>query len=354
MLSASSNACDGGVPAPLAAIGAYGYLGVDLFFILSGYIISYVYFEALTLGRPRDFAVFLWHRLIRLFPVHAVVLAGLVALIAVARAKGISLNAAANWNFGDIPWNLLLLHAWGVLETATWNMPSWSISAEWFAYLLFPLAVMAARHVPRAAALPAAALMLLIATLVYQQAGWSIRDAWVGAPALLRVESEFLCGLFLYRALASAPRGWEIAGDVLAVAGLGGFVLLAERTPDDFVLIGCLAVLTFGVACNGPLVRRIAGSGLLVWLGEVSYSTYLVHFPLILIAHRALDAAGWQLWSAAAQTGARVAIVVAVTAAAASLFYLVERPARRRSRDRFGRIGGGTRNLTPSDGTLRT
>ena len=84
---------------------------------------------------------------------------------------------------------------------AGWNAPSWSISAEWFAYLLFPAVAAGTLALPRRAALPLSFAMLLLAAFVFHLDGWAIEGAVVGPPALMRVASEFICGVLLYRAV---------------------------------------------------------------------------------------------------------------------------------------------------------
>ncbi len=68
---------------------ARGYLGVDFFFVLSGFIISHVYLSSLARPSRRALSIFLWHRLIRIYPVHVAVLAAMVSLVLVARGAGI-------------------------------------------------------------------------------------------------------------------------------------------------------------------------------------------------------------------------------------------------------------------------
>src|SRR5262249_47882759 len=160
-----------------------------------------------------------WHRFIRLYPVHVTVLAALVVVVVLARAAGVTLNNPQEWRWPDLFWQLTLLHAWGVIASPGWNAPSWSISAEWFAYLLFPLlgpARLALRA--RAAALLLAVAALAATAAAFALAGWTL-NTWVGAPALTRVAGEFLCGAALCRAVAlgTAPR---LAGDLIGAVAL--------------------------------------------------------------------------------------------------------------------------------------
>src|SRR5262249_60003500 len=71
---------------------ARGYLGVDFLFVLSGFIITHVYFARLASPSRSAVQIFLWHRFIRLYPVHITVLTVLVAIVSVASAAGFTLN----------------------------------------------------------------------------------------------------------------------------------------------------------------------------------------------------------------------------------------------------------------------
>src|SRR3569832_1237739 len=118
------------------ALVSKGYLGVELFFVLSGFILCHVYLQGAGEGRFK-YGSFPWARLARVYPLHLATLLGVGAMAVGAAAVGIQHhNDIANWSV--LPANLLLVHAWGFAKAAAWNHPSWSISAEWFAYLTFP------------------------------------------------------------------------------------------------------------------------------------------------------------------------------------------------------------------------
>jgi peptidoglycan/LPS O-acetylase OafA/YrhL len=78
-----------GVEAVLPFV-ARGYLGVDFFFVLSGYIITHVYFASLASANFDAVRIFLWHRFVRLYPVHITVLAGLVAVVSLQAPPAMS------------------------------------------------------------------------------------------------------------------------------------------------------------------------------------------------------------------------------------------------------------------------
>src|SRR5439155_8276468 len=96
-----------------------------------------------------------------------------------------------------------------------WNAPSWSISAEWFAYLLFPVIAPALMRVrERLTALLIAIAALAGTAAIFSIADWSL-NSWVGAPALARVLGEFVCGAALCRAVALGRGLPHPAGDPL-------------------------------------------------------------------------------------------------------------------------------------------
>jgi peptidoglycan/LPS O-acetylase OafA/YrhL len=315
-----------------------GYLGVDFFFVLSGYIITHVYLASLAEPSRNAIQIFLWHRFIRLYPVHVTVLTALVALICLVRAAGIPLNNPQEWRMSEIPWQLTLLHAWGVLGKPGWNAPSWSISAEWFAYLWFPLlAPILVLVRDRLFAFLIAAAALAATAFAFSAADWSL-NTWVGAPALTRVFGEFVCGAALYRAVALSRKPVHSNGDRLGVLAFAAFLLGASFDLPDFALVALLALTILGAALAESYLAAFLGSRVMVWLGEVSYSIYMVHFPVLLVIRRLWEHLGFPNWATPAKVLAFAASIGLVIALAALLFYAVERPARMRLRDRLGRL----------------
>jgi peptidoglycan/LPS O-acetylase OafA/YrhL len=303
---------------------AKGYLGVETFFILSGFILSHVYLAAAGEGRFA-YGSFLWARIARVYPLHVATLLGVGALGVAAVAMGMSIDGnILSWQ--TLPANLTLIHAWGVTSEAGWNHPSWSISAEWFAYLAFPAFAFVAwrlRERPWAAVAGAAALMIGLYAAFEALAGFSLTLATFHWGAL-RIVPCFALGCALYLAYRRRPlnRPWLIAGacasvmivsaslltwDGLAVLAAGGMILGLASLPN---------------ARAGWLASRPA-----VYLGEISYSVYMVCVPWKLLA----------VTLAARLTGAEdkvlhplvwIAVVAALPLAAALSYHLVERPAR--------------------------
>ena len=119
---------------PLAGMG---YLGVDLFFILSGFVLSYVHGEAFRRDPLGAYPHFLGRRIARIFPVWLVVL----AVFAVKHRATIEPEYLFIY--------AILAQAWGGVPTQLLNPPGWSVSLEWAVYLLFPLIAFAPLRIAR-------------------------------------------------------------------------------------------------------------------------------------------------------------------------------------------------------------
>jgi peptidoglycan/LPS O-acetylase OafA/YrhL len=148
-----------------------GPLGVDLFFILSGFILSYVYAAGNLKFGFREYGRFVWYRIARIFPNHWVTLLFLIVLVISSHSLHIPLT-------GNYPYSRLVFHAtltqeWpfiGPSQPREWVNTAWSLSAEWFAYL-FVFPVVAYIHRRKWATLPS--LVTLYAALSLRLLGAS-------------------------------------------------------------------------------------------------------------------------------------------------------------------------------------
>lgn len=323
-----------------------GYLGVEVFFVLSGFILSHVYLEAAGRGRAAGFSYrgFLWARVARVYPLHLVTLAGMIALGVGATVAGLAVSESLlDWR--SLPAHLTLTHAWGLASSAAFNHPSWSISAEWFAYLSFPaFAFLAWRMRERpvlATALTAAGALLLYA--VFEPvAGFSLTEATFRWGALRIVPCFAVgCALYLIHRRAPVPH----AGLVALACGAGLLVCASLGLWDPLVVLfaGGL-ILGLGGLDNARAGVFASKTG--VYLGEISYSIYMVCAPVLLLGVNV----------AARLTGAEdkrlhlivwLAVLAAIPVAAALTYHLVERPARKALRGLEARNGSAGGEVAP-------
>ncbi|ENZ82858.1 acyltransferase family protein [Caulobacter vibrioides] len=304
---------------------AKGYLGIDLFFILSGFILSHVYLKAWSEGRFR-YGSFLWARLARLYPVHLLTLDATIVLWAMGRWTGASFETQA-FDPAAIPQHLMLIHAWWSTPTVQWNFPSWSISAEWFAYLLFPAAAVTSIALRARPVLAVALAIVLLFALdgIVQTFGGSLTRLTAQGGAL-RIVPSFAMGVALHRlgATRSMSPGLALLGTGLAV----GWIVLSTSVglADRWIWPG-LAALIFCLAETDKAGRAsVLAAPLAVYLGEVSYAVYMTHLPVDIAYFEALDrlpAPPAGVWAWAAWLGV-LAVCLFVSVA---VYHAVERPA---------------------------
>jgi peptidoglycan/LPS O-acetylase OafA/YrhL len=318
-------------------LAAKGYLGVDLFFILSGFILSHVYLKAWE-ERRFNYGSFLWARLARVYPMHLVTLAGTLGIWLAAKQVGAVFDPVA-FDLSVIPQHLLMIHAWGTTPTAQWNFPSWSISAEWFAYLAFPAAAIFSLTIRRWAlgGVLAAAALFIGLFLAAQARGVHFTEmtAQIGA---VRIIPSFLMGAALHRlgSSVSLPRGLAWAGALAAVAWIA---VAASLNLSDMLIWPALALLIFSLGETSKTdPASLIAAPLLVYLGEVSYAVYMTHLPVDIVYFHALDRIAPNLSGPVAWAAWAGVFVVCLTASIVA-YHLVERPARNwmRAHDPFTR-----------------
>lgn len=311
-----------------------GFLGVDLFFFLSGFVIWHVHeahFRRPSLGAFRRF---LGLRFARLYPVYAFSMVLFVVIVLLGPFIGDAGLHARNYLPGQFVVDLFLVQSWGVSSHLNWNYPAWSVSAEMFCYLLFPFAVpLLGRLGTRAAAVAAALILLAIAGLYFFAYGQTMNEA-LGAPALSRALLEFLEGCLLRRLAGEArlsriPWGLPIIALLLATG-----VAFVWRSPlAGFLPILLFPVLILAASQSDSVIGRIAATPPLVAIGTASYALYLLQAPV---------EKGAQFLNVYVARGHPVSSAMAICAYAAiliSLTFLVHRfletPARRVLRRRL-------------------
>lgn len=268
------------VPARVMTVLSKGYLAVDLFFMLSGFVLWLTYARALREGGLQAYPRFIARRLARIWPLHLFVL-GLAVAFAIARIVVGNPNHE-HYSFAELPFHILMIHSWGFLDPLHWNDPSWSISGEFAAYLLFPFLALAVdwRRLAPGALILVAALLIALLHQIMAAGGATLMDHNVKALALPRALIQFvigtvLCALWLHWRSGRSAFGWMLAPVLLA------FLLFKLAGGQETVIAPALsACLLLGMAMAAEAGRNPLGWRPLYYLGQISYSTYLVHFLL--------------------------------------------------------------------------
>ena len=192
-----------GLPGWAGAVLAQGYLAVDFFFLLSGFVLWLNYAPRLRAGGIAAVPGFLRRRIARIWPLHLFILGGALALALMLRATG---RATPQFPMAELPLHILLVQNWGFTRALAWNDPAWSISCEFAAYLLFPAIAMAVdwRRLPVAARLAVLAAMFAALDAILTRAGATTLGDDIPRLGLVRCLIEFAAGAWSRR---SGPNG---------------------------------------------------------------------------------------------------------------------------------------------------
>ena len=318
----------------------HGWLGVEVFFVLSGFVIAHNYAERLASPDRASVRSFWWARVARVYPVHLATLVVVLLMALAAGATGVSLNNATNYSVGNALGNLALLQALPPFHGVNW--PAWSVSCEAAAYLLFPLLAVGLGRLSGRAALGWAASLLVVGVVAMQLLGLQ-EGTWsqLAYPVMwTRIAVEFAAGALLWvwwRQAAARGRRWDAVAVGCVAVVLVVLWLTGRDSPAVFLSLPFIALLVVAVASATGPVARVLSSRVFQFGGRVSYSLYMVHFAVFLVAKKLV---GWERFGGASLTtrvAAAAAIALLIVGAACATYYLIEEPGRRLVRRWSGR-----------------
>ena len=257
-----------------------GWVGVDLFFVLSGFVLMHAHQQDFVRPTFRATGRFAILRVFRVYPLATVVLLLLAALL--ATDPHFSDWYRKSHDPLDLTWisfvrTLTLSTRWFPPFTGDWNQPTWSLSAEIVGYAAFPLLAMLAARLNNGFV----AMLLAIAALALPQLLQPILHAGIGNDifgfALVRMAGGFAAGIVLYRLHRLTPdryrwlQGWS--ADLALVA-----LIVALFTPLRLTApLFCFGLLVYGLAGKGGVTQRLLASRPALWLGRISFPLYLIH-----------------------------------------------------------------------------
>lgn len=270
-----------------------GARGVDFFFILSGFVMWHVYGGKIFSQRH-----YLLKRLARIYPLHLVILGAFFVLD--QDVYGFVMSAA-------------MLHSFGTTDGLVLNGPSWTLSAEAFAYAIF--ALLASGTAPRIWHVAAFAAISAFAAHLY-----AINTGRTGFVHLttdggwLRILPEFSIGVMLAMVQGQVN---EKLGNTMFFIGFSGVILTALLPLPDYTYIPAFALVILGAA-------RAYVPGLssrpMIYLGEVSYAIYMTHILVMYV---------WFHFSGDVAPAVDIIAVLGLTMLVSSCCYhLIECPAR--------------------------
>lgn len=253
---------------------ANGYLSVDLFFILSGFIMSYTYQKKFISGvLMHDYANYIKGRLARVYPLYL----SIIILTSIAYIS----NSMALPNIKEYSSLLLFFQSLYYVENNL--VPhAWSIAVEVLAYLIFPFLIhrLFGRKIS-ASIIPVIYISFAGLALVSMHGYWGAMDVTTGALAIVRCFCEYLLGIAGYILLKNYR--YKLTGlnvEILLISACALAFTALNMKGYDLVAIIAFAFVIPMLSESKGVISVFLSTKIMVYLGEISYSIYLVHYPL--------------------------------------------------------------------------
>jgi peptidoglycan/LPS O-acetylase OafA/YrhL len=327
------------VPVTFKAAGYFltGQAGVEFFFLLSGFILIFAHRELfsgrVTFAQVKGFWI---ARFARIYPVQ--VLSLWLGVYMVARAGGFS------WFFGDVEVHsvalltqLTLTQSWVQIDSPfNFNTVAWSLSDEAFFYAIFPALALALFALVRRTRLWSLGILALGLWGIGVYLATAIHDSWFfyTFPPIRLIDFAIgaCCGI-AFLSLGDGARLRLGVATALEVTAVAGIVLAIAVTPSVPALLGyafwlapfcAFAIYVF--AQERGIVSKVLSSAVFVYLGEISYSFYMLHMLIL----TAIFVHGWKF-----PIVASVLSLVLCVAVSAIVYERFEKPLRKRIRGFF-------------------
>ncbi|MGV0626303.1 acyltransferase family protein [Mycolicibacter minnesotensis] len=339
----------------LAPVLDRGAQGVDLFFILSGFVLTWNYLERMGESfSARATVHFLWLRLARVWPIYLVTMhLALLWVIFTLHVGHVPTEDLSRITATSYVRQVLLVQLWfePFFDGSSWDGPAWSISAEWLAYLLFSVVVLAVFRMMRVTSvrgLTALAIIASLPPLLLLLATGQFYTPWSWLP---RIVMQFTAGALAcaavrkleLRGVRDAARRAAGYGSALLLIAMVGVLYYFDAHPisglyDSGGLVDVLFVpLVMALAIGVGSLPALLSTRVLVYGGQISFCLYMVHE----LVHTSWNWAAQQFEIVLEQgSSAAVWMVCGLLAAATLLsillFHTIEEPGRHWMRKMIG------------------
>lgn len=340
-----------GLPQSIFCILRTGYVAVGVFFVLSGFVLSYAH-SLETRFSSSQLVTFAVARFARIYPIYCFGLLVIAPLILVP-VLGDWPAAAHEAAKGVL--NATLLQSWVPPAVFSWNAPGWSLSNEAFFYCCFPLIGVALWKLSRWRSILIAASLIWAAALIAPliafiaplrpfgiapatSSPWDANPFWgnfISFTPVLRM-GDFCIGILLCRIYEELRRKnsyllgrgyWlYLPGILLEVLVLSHANVLPLAFVQNGLLLPLHSLVILGFALGGGIVSRLLSTAPLVFLGNASYAMYIMHVPIFFWMNKIAKRLFGLTLSGLAWMVCYLAIVVCVSSV---LFKVLEQPANR-------------------------
>jgi peptidoglycan/LPS O-acetylase OafA/YrhL len=251
-------------------------IAVDLFFVISGVVIANSY--AGRISTRSHYLDFLRRRVARLYPLHLLTLIFYVSIGWLALKGMVRVISLEKYDFHELLPNLLMVHAWGFCSHLSFNYVSWSISAEFFAYLLFPIILIVVARDPRYGFVAIVALFFS-AAITSKYAFGEPMTSLTFKYSIIRAIPSFALGVYVW-SYRSALLKWIGQERVIFLfyTSLLVFALMINVDVSTYALLfGAYLVVSLGLLCEVADKDTFLSWRPISRLGKLTYSVYMLH-----------------------------------------------------------------------------
>jgi peptidoglycan/LPS O-acetylase OafA/YrhL len=314
------------VPTLVERLFLSGGRQVDIFFVLSGFVLALIYREWFAASVTRDaYGQFLKRRFARIYPLHFFMLILVIALVVAAHVfHARTMNGLERFSLSSLPAYFSLTQAWGFLgdDQGQWNPPSWSVSIEALAYLIFPFFILLTSRLLNSRPWVLFVAVASCGFILNATTHWGL----TGYPGIVRGLSEFMLGCATAGFYGSGIATW-LQGRLGSALAFSALVICFALTPDTGFAVGFFTAPLLLALCGNNIVVRLFSNRPVFYLGEISYSIYLGHFLFSTVSYR-LISLDWMRSGPAQLTIGLCFITLFVLIASTMTYFAIERPGR--------------------------
>jgi peptidoglycan/LPS O-acetylase OafA/YrhL len=270
---------------------ARGYIWVDLFFILSGFILTHVYGKNFKKGTNKaPYIRFLQARFARIYPLYFITL---IAYLLLWKTLGyLSIDYEAfHWpdrfTAESFVSNIFMTQSFGLHDFLSWNYPSWSVSAELVVYLFFPFVIVFSQK-----NISSFILITVVSSLflyLYVEKG---NIDFTYNMGVIRCSFEFLLGVYLYKNLFNREFFLLQRSAAVPVFTFLSIVVLLHfpvEVVSDLIFLPLFMLLILALSKYRGDKLSFLNSRYVIGLGNISYSLYIWHFLVIELSYLLLS-----------------------------------------------------------------
>lgn len=255
-------------------IVSHSYVAVDFFFVLSGFILAYTYEKKLTSFNLNETSFFIVKRIARVYPLHLITLLAYLLIPFAHIMTGRAYDNEERYAVDNFFYNIFLVQNWGLTGQGGWNVPSWSISTELFAYLSLPLLTLFLTRISLMGRFIFTLILCSFTSLLFEVKEANNIGEFIADLGIIRCITAFYVGNFVYSLSKQHKPSLLVKSVCLGFV----FIILISPIKSFYVVPALFGALLYLLITSNSILHNALENKTLIYLGDISYSVYMVHY----------------------------------------------------------------------------